>query len=119
MTPALFRAPHDTLPSTRHCEGTQYNGDIDNRRAGCYKQKSTMIHKQISLPEELARQIRERAKTSQESEEQVIRQLLEQGLVSTRPWRNAGEALRSLGDLGIKGPKDLAQKHDEYLAQEK
>jgi hypothetical protein len=27
-------------------------------------------------------------------------------------WRNSGDALRSLGKLGIQGPADLGQKHD-------
>ena len=31
-------------------------------------------------------------------------------------WRNSGDALRSLGKLGIQGPADLGQKHDnEYV----
>jgi hypothetical protein len=77
-----------------------------------------MIQIQISLPEELNQQIRERAKLLQESEEQVIRDLLSLGLVksSQRQWRNGGEALRTLGKLNIKGPADLAMRHDdEYL----
>jgi hypothetical protein len=76
-----------------------------------------MIQKQISLPEELNQQIRQRAKLLRESEEKVIRDLLSLGLVkSSKPWRNGGEALRTLSKLGIKGSADLAQKHDdEYL----
>jgi hypothetical protein len=81
-----------------------------------------MIHKQISLPEELSEQIEERAKRLQTSEERVIRDLLSLGLsmggdtVGTS-WRNSGEALRTLGELKIAGPSDLAQKHDEeYLS---
>jgi hypothetical protein len=77
-----------------------------------------MIQIQISLPEELNQQIRERAKLLQESEEQVIRDFLSLGLVksSRRHWRNGGEALLSLGKLNIKGPADLAKRHDdEYL----
>jgi hypothetical protein len=38
------------------------------------------------------------------------------GLVKASRWRNSGEALRTLGTLGIAGPADLAQQHDEeYL----
>jgi hypothetical protein len=78
-----------------------------------------MIHKQtISLPADLHRRIQERAKRLAQPENEVIEELLKQGLVVTKSWRNAGEALRSLGELGITGAKDLAQKHDEYLAQE-
>jgi hypothetical protein len=73
-----------------------------------------MIHKQISLPEKLDRQIKHRAKLLQEPEERVIRDLLYLGLIkSGNSWRNSGEALRSLGKLGIQGSADLAQKHDD------
>ena len=73
-----------------------------------------MIHKQISLPEKLDRQIKQRAQRLQEPEERVIRDLLYLGLIkSGSSWRNSGEALRSLGKLGIQGPADLAQKHDD------
>jgi hypothetical protein len=78
----------------------------------------TRIQKQISLPEDLNRRIRDRAKLLAKPEDQVIEELLKQGLVVTKTWGNAGEALQSLSELGIKGPKDLAQKHDEYLAQD-
>jgi hypothetical protein len=78
----------------------------------------TMIQKQISLPEKLDRQIKQRAKLLQASEERVIRDLLYLGLIkSVSSWRNSGEALRSLEKLGIEGSEDLAQKHDDdYLS---
>jgi hypothetical protein len=73
-----------------------------------------MIHKQISLPEKLDRQIKHRAKLLQEPKERVIRDLLYLGLIkSGSSWRNSGGALRSLEKLGIQGPADLAQKHDD------
>jgi hypothetical protein len=77
-----------------------------------------MIQKQISLPEKLDQQIKQRAKLLQESEERVIRDLLYLGLIkSVSSWKNSGDALRSLGKLGIEGPADLAQKHDDdYLS---
>ena len=77
-----------------------------------------MIHKQITLPEKLDRQIKQRAQLLQEPEERVIRNLLYIGLIkSGSSWRNSGEALRSLGKLGIQGSADLAQKHDDdYLS---
>jgi len=76
-----------------------------------------MIHQQISLPEKLDRQIKQRAKLLREPEERVIRDLLYLGLIkSVSSWRNSGDALRSLEKLGIEGPADLAQKHDdEYV----
>jgi hypothetical protein len=73
-----------------------------------------MIQKQTSLPEKLDRQIQQRAKLLQEPEEQVIRDLLHLGLIkSVSSWQNSGEALRSLGKLGIEGSADLVQKHDD------
>jgi hypothetical protein len=73
-----------------------------------------MIHQPISLPAKLDRQIKQRAQLLQEPEERVIRDLLYLGLIkSGSSWRNSGEALRSLGKLGIQGPADLAQKHDD------
>ena len=73
-----------------------------------------MIQKQITLPEKLDQQIKQRAKLLQEPEELVIRDLLYLGLIkSGSSWRNSGEALRSLGQLGIQGSADLAQKHDD------
>ena len=76
-----------------------------------------MIQKQVSLPEDLDQKIRERAKLLQESEERVIRELIEQGLKTTKPV-SLGESLRQLASLGIKGPKDLSQNIDKYLYEE-
>ena len=81
-----------------------------------------MIHKQISLSEELSEQIEERAKRLRKSEERVIRDLLSLGLSlgggkAGKSWGNSGEALRTLGKLNIAGASDLAQRHDdEYLS---
>jgi predicted DNA-binding protein len=76
-----------------------------------------MIQKYISLPEELDQQIQERAKFLQASEERVIRELIEQGLKTTKPM-SLGEVLRQLANLGIKGPSDLSQNIDKYLYEE-
>ena len=76
-----------------------------------------MIQKQISLPEELDQKIQERAKRLHAPEERVIQELIEQGLTTTKP-QSLGESLRSLANLGIKGPKDLSQNIDKYLYEE-
>jgi len=76
-----------------------------------------MIQKQISLPEELNQQIRERMKKLRQPEEQVITELIQKGLQTTQ-WKNAGDALSSLSELGIRGPKDLAINHDKYLYED-
>ena len=78
-----------------------------------------MIQKQISLPEELDRKIQKRAKHLKLPEERVITALLEEGLKKPKQqWKNAGEALSSLSELGIRGPKDLALNHDKYLYED-
>ena len=74
-----------------------------------------MIQKQISLPEELDQKIQQHVKRSQKPKEQVITELVAEGLRKPKHWENAGEALSSLSELGIKGPKDLALNHDKYL----
>ena len=76
-----------------------------------------MIQKHISLPEELDQQIRERVKRLKTSEERVIRELIEQGLKTSKPM-SLGESLRQLANLGIKGPRDLSQNIDKYLYEE-
>jgi predicted DNA-binding protein len=77
-----------------------------------------MIQKHISLPEELDQRIRERVKRLSQPEEQVITQLIEEGLNTQKQWKNAGDALSSLSELGIRGPKDLAVNHDKYLYED-
>ena len=75
-----------------------------------------MIQKHISLPEDLDQKIRERVKRLKASEEQVITTLLKEGLKKPKQhWKNAGEALSSLFELGIRGPKDLAINYEKYL----
>ena len=76
-----------------------------------------MIQKYISLPKELDQKIRERAKLLQAPEERVIRELIEQGLKTSKPM-SLGEGLRKRATLGIKGPKDLSQNIDKYLYEE-
>ena len=76
-----------------------------------------MIQKHISLPEELDQKIQQRAKRLQESEDRVIRELIEQGLKTSKPL-SVGEGLRSLANLGIKGPSDLSRNIDKYLYEE-
>ena len=76
-----------------------------------------MIQKQIFLPEDLNRQIHERVKQLKQPEEQVITELIEKGLQTTKPM-SLGESLRQLANLGIKGPKDLSRNIDKYLYEE-
>ena len=55
-----------------------------------------MIQKQISLPEELDQKIQERAKRLQESEERVIRELIEEGLKSSTTQEDRFSVLDSI-----------------------
>ena len=59
-----------------------------------------MIQKHISLPEELDQRIRERVKRLNQPEEQVITQLIEEGLNTPKQWKNAGDALSSWTCIG-------------------
>jgi hypothetical protein len=78
-----------------------------------------MIQKQISLPEDVQQQIHERVKQLRQPEEQVITELLKEGLQATKPHQQSvGEGLASLANLGIKGPPDLSQNIDKYLYEE-
>jgi hypothetical protein len=52
-------------------------------------------------------------KLLQKPEEKVICELFAQGLLISKSWHNAGEALRTLSELGIVGPADLAKNHDD------
>jgi hypothetical protein len=72
-----------------------------------------MIQKQLSLPDELHQQIKRRAELANQSEEHVMQELLAQALgAGGKTWRNSGEALLTLSELGIAGPADLAENHD-------
>ena len=63
-----------------------------------------MIQKQITLPEKLDRQIKQRAKLLQETEERVIRDLLYLGLIkSVSSWKNSGDAVLSVEQGGKYG----------------
>jgi hypothetical protein len=39
--------------------------------------------------------------------------IVAQGLLTSKPWHKAGEALRTLSELGIVGPADLAKNRDD------
>jgi hypothetical protein len=76
-----------------------------------------MIRTQVYLTDEQARDIKLRARQEQKPEAQVIRELLEEGLNSTRkkPRETTGAALLRLAAIGGKGPADLSSKTDDYL----
>jgi hypothetical protein len=81
------------------------------------KRYSIRTFSSLIKPEELDQKIQQRVKLLQESEKRVIRELIEQGLKTSRPT-SVGEGLRSLANLGIKGPPDLSQNIDKYLYED-
>jgi len=77
-----------------------------------------MIRKQIYLTRELEQHIHVLSQQQKKPEAEVIRDLLETGLKKQRPI-STGEALLGLAKLGetlgMSGPTDLSERHDDYL----
>jgi predicted DNA-binding protein len=77
-----------------------------------------MIRKQIYLTRELDQHIHVLSQKENKPEAQVIRELLETGIKKQHPM-STGEALLGLSrlgeKLGIAGPTDLSERHDDYL----
>ncbi len=77
-----------------------------------------MIRKQIYIPKDLDQRLSVAAKQAGKSETQIIREALADKL-SQRSTMTAGEALLGLAKLGeklgISGPTDLSERHDDYL----
>ena len=79
---------------------------------------SQMIRKMIYITRELEQYIHVLAQKQDKPEAEVIRNLLQQG-ISRREPISTGEALRGLAALGerlgMSGPTDLSERHDDYL----
>lgn len=80
----------------------------------------SMIRTYIYYPKELDEQIVRFATTAKKSKAMVIREALEEGLVSLSGYKTGGvEALLKIAELGKRinatGPADLSTKMDEYL----
>lgn len=79
---------------------------------------SQMIRKQIYLPRELYQYIHVLSQKRNKPEAEVIRELLETG-IKKQPRMSTGDALLGLAKLGeklgISGPVDLSERHDDYL----
>ena len=80
-----------------------------------------MIRTQVYITEEQARDIKLQAKREHKPEAEVIRELLSEGLKTTKGQReeSTGEALLRLAkvgeQLGATGPTDLSSRIDDYL----
>lgn len=81
---------------------------------------SHMIRTQIYLPKQLYQIIDLVAKREKKPKAQVIRDVLEEGIVKKQG--NAGEALLEIARLGrklkLKGPRDLSKNIDKYLYED-
>ncbi len=77
-----------------------------------------MVRKQIYLARELEQYIHVLAQKQNKPEAEVIRGLLETGIKRQTPM-STGEALLGLATLGetlgLAGPADLSERHDDYL----
>ncbi len=75
-----------------------------------------MIHTQLSLPQDIYRDIELMAKAHQRPTNQIVRELV---AVGVKQWRlrqvqPTKQGLGQLAKLGIKGPADLATHLDDY-----
>jgi hypothetical protein len=77
-----------------------------------------MVRKQIYLTRELDQYIHVLSQKQNKPEAEVIRGLLETGIKRQAPM-STGEALLGLATLGetlgMAGPTDLSERHDDYL----
>jgi hypothetical protein len=77
-----------------------------------------MVRKQIHITRELDQYINVLAQKQEKPEAEVTRDLLQKGIKRQEPI-STGEALRGLAALGerlgISGPTDLSERHDDYL----
>ena len=77
-----------------------------------------MVRKQIYITRELDQYISVLAQKQAKPEAEVIRDLLQKGIKRQEPV-STGEALRGLAALGerlgMAGPTDLSERHDDYL----
>jgi len=78
-----------------------------------------MVRTQIQLTEAQFEALRARATAEERSMADVVRGLVEESLsaVGQGPDERRRRALAAIGRLGRKSPRDLARRHDDYLAE--
>lgn len=81
-----------------------------------------MIRTQVYLPKQLYRSIDMVAKREKKPKAQVIRDVLEKGVIKEMKKRNAGRTLLEIAAMAKKykwrGPRDLSANIDMYLYEE-
>ncbi len=78
-----------------------------------------MVRTQIQLTEAQIQAVRDRADAEGRSMADVIRVLVDESLAAGATpslEERRRRALAAIGRLGRKGPRDLARRHDDYLA---
>jgi metal-responsive CopG/Arc/MetJ family transcriptional regulator len=80
-----------------------------------------MTTTQVTLPEDLLRDIRLQAKREQKDEDEIIRELLRVGLTNKRRQTkvSTGASLLRLAEVEGTGPSDLSTRADDYLYGDK
>ena len=76
-----------------------------------------MIRTQVYLTDELARDIKLRARRENKREAEIIRELLSEGMKKSarKDQESTGASLLRLAAIGGKGPSDLSSRIDDYL----
>ncbi len=76
-----------------------------------------MIHTQLSLPQDVYRDIERIAKAHQRPTNYVVRELVATGVKQwrLRQGRPQKQGLGQLAELGVRGSADLATNLDDYL----
>jgi len=75
-----------------------------------------MIRTQVYFPEDLHRELFLLAKKENLAMAELVRQFVKIGVRIKRSKKSSGETLLKLASDAVKGlPKDLSNRHDEYL----
>ncbi len=75
-----------------------------------------MIRTQVYLPRDLYQEVKLVAEKEDKKSAQILRELLQEGLIRRKKKGTIGEALLDLASVAVKGgPPDLSTNHDKYL----
>lgn len=74
----------------------------------------SMIRTQLYFPEDLYLQLRAYAKRQRKSLAEIVRSFVQRGIRQEKRG-NPAEVFLKIARLAGTGPRDLSEKHDEYL----